>query len=95
MKSPLEFPNARDPRDTVESFLSAIADAIAERLDRRQDRRRRLLTLDQAAEYLGTSEDTVERLVAEKKVNPVRVDRRLRFDVRDLDRLIEESKTWR
>jgi hypothetical protein len=30
--------------------------------------------------------------VSEKKVKPVRFDRRPRFDIRDLDKLIEEAK---
>ena len=32
-----------NPRDTVEFFLNAMADAIADRLEQRQDARRRLL----------------------------------------------------
>jgi excisionase family DNA binding protein len=41
------------------------------------------------------SEDTITRLVADKKLKPVRVDRRLRFDRRDLDQLIEDGKRGR
>jgi excisionase family DNA binding protein len=78
------------PGDTL---IEAIADAVAHRLERLQTTRKRLLTLEHAAEYLGMSDDTVERLVASGRLVPVRgLDRRIRFDIRDLDRLIEESK---
>ncbi len=74
-------------------FLEAFADAIADRLERRQESRRRLLKLEAATEYLSTSDDTIYRLIAEKKLTPVRnVDRHLRFDIRELDKLIEEAK---
>lgn len=72
-------------------FFEALADAIADRLEHRQEARR-LLDMEQAAEYLSTSEDTTYRLVADGKLKPVRFDRRMRFDIRDLDKLIEESK---
>ena len=75
---------------TAELFLTAMADAIADRLERRQEVRRRVLDMDQAVEYLGTSADTVYRLIAEGKLTPVRFDRRTRFDIRDLDKLVEE-----
>jgi excisionase family DNA binding protein len=70
---------ATDARETLELFLVAIADAIADRLEYRQEARRRVLDMDQAVEYLGTSEDTIYRLIAEKKLTAVRFDRRTRF----------------
>jgi len=79
-------------KDAVEQFLTAIADAIAGRLEHRQDARRRLLDVEQTSEYLGTSESAVYNLVSDKKLQAVRFDRRIRFDIRDLDKLIEESK---
>jgi hypothetical protein len=60
-----------DSKNPVELFLSAIADAIADRLERRQEARRRLLDMGQTCEYLGVSEDTVYRLIAEWKLSPV------------------------
>jgi excisionase family DNA binding protein len=95
MKPLTELNRQSDPRDTVELLLSAVADAIADRLDQRQDTRRRLLKMEQACEYLGASEDTIQRLVAAKKLRPVRVDRHVRFDIRELDKLIEEAKSHR
>ncbi|MBV8833527.1 MAG: helix-turn-helix domain-containing protein [Acidobacteriaceae bacterium] len=83
------------PRDTVEFFLNAMADAIADRLEQRQDARRRLLDVAQTAEYLGMTESAVYNLVSDGKLSPVRFDRRIRFDIRDLDKLIEEAKGTR
>jgi excisionase family DNA binding protein len=79
--------------ETVELLLAAMADAIADRLESRQGARRRLLDVEQAAEYLSTSESGIYNLVADDKLRPVRIDRKLRFDVRDLDRLIDDGKT--
>lgn len=84
--------SAPNSRDTVELFLNAMADAIADRLEHRQDARRRLLDMEQTCEYLGVSEDGVYRLVQERRLTPVRFDRRMRFDIRELDQLIEEAK---
>ena len=54
---------------------------------------RRLMTTAQAAEYLGISEDSVRNLNAARKLKCCRiVGVKLMFDVRDLDRLIEDSK---
>lgn len=81
-----------DARDTIEQFLSAIADAIADRLEHRQQTRRRLLTLEEAADYLAMSENQVLNLIAEGKLKRSNLDRRVRVDIRELDRLIEETK---
>ena len=78
-----------------DSMIKAIAEEVVLQLERIQTARRRLLTVEDAAEYLGISDDTLQRLVAEQRIVPCRFDRRPRFDVRDLDRLIDESKTGR
>ena len=79
-------------RAALELFLTAVADAIADRLEHRQEARRRLLDMDQTTEYLGLSQDGIYRLVSDRKLTPVRIDRRMRFDVRELDVLIERGK---
>jgi excisionase family DNA binding protein len=78
--------------ETVELFLAAMADAIADRLEQRQDTRCRLLDVGQTAEYLGMSESAIYNLVSDGKLQPVRFDRRIRFDRRDLDKLIDGAK---
>jgi excisionase family DNA binding protein len=91
----LNGPSGNQSRQTVDLFLDAIADAIADRLDHRQGARRRLLDVEQTAEYLGMSESAVYNLVSDHKLRPVRFDRRIRFDVRDLDGLIDQAKSVR
>ena len=91
----LNTPSASQSRQTVDLFLDAIADAIADRLDHRQGVRRRLFDVEQTAEYLGMSVSAVYNLVSDGKVQPVRFDRRIRFDVRDLDGLINQAKNLR
>jgi excisionase family DNA binding protein len=53
---------------------------------------RRLLTLKETAAYLGVSVWTVRDLVWKEKLRVVRLTRRLHFDMRDVDRLIDVSK---
>ncbi len=55
-------------------------------------RRKQVLDIDEAAEYLGVSVNQVHNFIADGKLTPVRYDRRLRFDIDDLNRLIHESK---
>jgi excisionase family DNA binding protein len=53
---------------------------------------RRLLTLPQAATYLGLSPWTVRDLVWKARLPVVRLTRKLLFDLQDLDRLIARVK---
>ena len=56
------------------------------------DQIRRLLTLEEAAAYLALSTWTVRDLVWQGRLPVVRLTRRLHFDRRDLDRLIDHAK---
>ena len=53
---------------------------------------RRLLGTREAADYLAASPAAVRRWVASGRLTPVRIDRKLRFDIQDLDLLIEACK---
>ena len=55
-------------------------------------RNRRLLTLKEAADYLALSTWTVRELVWKGRLPAVPLTRRLHFDRRDLDRLIDHAK---
>jgi excisionase family DNA binding protein len=50
------------------------------------------LTLKETAAYLGVSVWTVRGLVWKERLPVVRLTRRLHFDKRDVDRLIDVSK---
>jgi len=51
-----------------------------------------LLTVKQAAVYLGRSEQSVQHLIFQKDVPVVRIGRRVHLDRRDLDVWIEKNK---
>ena len=53
---------------------------------------RRLLSLKDAASALGVSTASIRRLIWSGRLPAVRILRRIHIDVRDLDRLIEQSK---
>jgi hypothetical protein len=84
----------------LESFYQALeifADLVAERL-RPQFQlapgvRPRLLSVEDAAVYLGRSVHSVRHLIAAKKLPVVKMDQRLFIDLVDLDRIISESKS--
>jgi excisionase family DNA binding protein len=52
----------------------------------------RLISLQEAAVVLGVSVASARRLIWTRKLPAVRLTRRLQIDIRDLDRLIEQSK---
>lgn len=51
-----------------------------------------LLTVKQAAVYLGRSEQSVQHLIFQKELPVVRIGRRVHLDRRDLDTWIEKNK---
>lgn len=53
---------------------------------------KRLYDLPEASEYLGRSEAGVRALVNAGRIPTVRLDRKVQFDIYDLDRIIDESK---
>jgi excisionase family DNA binding protein len=53
---------------------------------------RRLLSLKEAAILLGVSTASVRRLIWAGRLSAVRLNRHIRLDVRDLERLIEQAK---
>jgi excisionase family DNA binding protein len=54
--------------------------------------RRRLLSLPEAAEYLGLSPWTIRELAGKGRLQVVRITRKLLFDLKDLDALIDREK---
>jgi excisionase family DNA binding protein len=57
-----------------------------------EKRRRRLLAIGAAAEYLSVSRATIERLVCRGELPRVKVARSTRFDVEDLDDYIDINR---
>ncbi len=54
--------------------------------------RKRLLTVEEAAVYLGRTKEAVQHLLAAGKLPSVKSDRRVFLDIQDLDRWIERNK---
>jgi excisionase family DNA binding protein len=89
----------REPGFTLEALLDAMAEKIVAKVRTEVGAgclsatvAPRLLTVEQAAGYLGRSKEAVEHMVANAKFPTVRIDRRVFIDVHDLDRLIEDCK---
>ena len=56
------------------------------------DQFRRLLSVELAAEYLGVSRATVERLVHRGELSTVKIGGSTRYDVDDLDGYIDSNR---
>jgi excisionase family DNA binding protein len=75
----------------VEKLADRIAGKVVERIGA-STVSRRLFTVDQAAGYLSRTPEAVSHMIHSGKLRAVRMDRRVYLDVKDLDRLIEDSK---
>jgi excisionase family DNA binding protein len=82
----------------LESLLDALADRVATKLEpcisgAAGSIAPRLLTVEQAAIYIGRSKASVQHMVAAGSLPVVRSDRRVFLDRQDLDRWIEQNKS--
>lgn len=77
-------------RTAGQDLVEAIAESVARRLERMTALQQRLLDVHDAAKYLGMTQDAV-RHKAGVDFPCVRVDGKLRFDRRDLDRWIDRA----
>jgi excisionase family DNA binding protein len=83
----------------LEALIKRTAEELATRLQNgfpawpHGEVRPRLLTVEQAAVYIGRTKDAIQHMLASAKLPTVRSDRRVFIDVRDLDTWIEENKT--
>jgi excisionase family DNA binding protein len=76
----------------IEISTESIVDAVASRLIDSGVVLPRLLTLDQASKYLGLTKEALKAKVHIGRVPTVGIDKKLRFDRLDLDRMIEQNK---
>lgn len=72
--------------------LAEIAAAVEKRLLERGRIGKRLYTVAEAAEYLGCSVSQVRNLITAGKLEGITLDARVRVDVGDLEKLIEDGK---
>jgi hypothetical protein len=73
------------------SLVEEIAQAVFLKLEDKQVHTQRLFDIDQAARYLGMSPYSL-RHKAGLEIPVVRLDAKLRFDRRDLDKFIDAAK---
>jgi excisionase family DNA binding protein len=71
--------------------IEYLADRIAAKI--RDIPQKRVLTLDEAAQYLGVTPEALRNKVYLGRIPTIRIDSRMRFDRSDLDRIIDESKS--
>jgi excisionase family DNA binding protein len=79
---------------SFDRLLELLAEKLATKLAQEPGRLLpRLMTVDQAAVYLGRTGEAVQHLVSAGKVPTVRADRRVFLDRADLDKWIDDNKT--
>ncbi|MEO8595858.1 MAG: helix-turn-helix domain-containing protein [Candidatus Solibacter sp.] len=54
--------------------------------------KKRLLTVEEAAHYLGRTKEALQHMIAAGKLPTVKADRRVFLDIKDLDLWIDGSK---
>jgi excisionase family DNA binding protein len=89
-----------NPDANFDSLLDAFSDLIAAKLGARLAGsareggkvQKRLLSVEEAAVYLGRSKEAVQHMIASGKLPVVKSDRRVFLDVKDLDQWIDRCK---
>lgn len=77
----------------LELIAVRLADRVAGKLGQKSGIMPRLLSVEQAAEYLNRSPAAVRHLIATGKLKCVRMDGRVFLDVQDLDQAIDDAKS--
>lgn len=97
MSAPLSTPRLTPVQSTGNLGFDALADAIAQRVAARlnQSEERRLLTVDEAAVYVGRTPKALRHMIATGSVPVIREGSRVHLDRADLDQWIEMRKTKR
>ena len=87
--------HAKINHSSFDSLIAAFADAVVERMNSERQgpaNLARLMSVAQAAAYLGRTSEAVKHLISEGSLPTVRSDRRVFLDRLDLDRWIEDHK---
>ena len=74
-----------------DAMIEAIAEAVAQKLERIAATSQRLMEIGEAAKYLGLTCHALRHKAA-VEIPCVRIDSKLRFDRRDLDKYIDCAK---
>ena len=76
----------------VDAIAARLAAILAPQLNQNEQVRPRLLTVEQAAVYLGRTERAIYALKSRGAFPSVQADGRIQFDVQDLDTWITQNK---
>jgi excisionase family DNA binding protein len=74
-----------------DALIEAIANAVALKLERMAGMQQRLMDVHDAARYLGMTENAIREKASAGELPCVRIDGKLRFDRRELDRWIDRA----
>jgi predicted transcriptional regulator len=75
-----------------DGLIAAIAEAVAKKLEEMAGCSQRVYEIDKAAEYLGMTPAALRSKLASGEGPPrLKIDAKLRFDRRDLDRYIDRT----
>jgi excisionase family DNA binding protein len=72
-------------------LIEAIAEAVAAKLERMAGAQQRLMDVHDTARYLGMTENAIREKVSAGDLPCIRIDGKLRFDRRELDRWIDRA----
>jgi excisionase family DNA binding protein len=78
--------------DFVEAIAARVVEKIRSEIDTEGHRTKRLLTVQQSAEYLALSMKSIHEMLANHKLAGVKFGRKTMLDIRDLDQWIERNK---
>ena len=78
--------------DFVEAIAARVVEKMRSEIETEGHRTKRLLTVEQSAEYLTLSMKSIHEMLTNHKLAGVKFGRKTMLDIRDLDQWIERNK---
>ena len=83
---------------TLEALIDVLAESIAAKIKVKGFGKatpgKRLLSIEEAATFLGRTKEAMQHLICSGKLPTVRSDRRVFFDIHDLESWIQRNKEF-
>ncbi len=80
-----------DRNEVFRAFAAELAELIVERIKLQGEKR--LYTVQEAAVYLGCSDEQLDNYVKSGRLRKTMIDRRSRYDLGDLDRFVDSARS--
>ena len=77
--------------DSLKHFAADLVDRMVERMEVLRSPKR-LYTVQEAAVYLACSDEQIDNYVKSGRLRRTMIDRRPRYDIRDLDRFVDTAQ---